>query len=145
MYAALVFCHNPCRKCSAPWYWNAAGKARRSERSKASLTRQESNAEALLHRAEAEAVRDPLAGVDFGELELSLYRPRDIFQHPASWVVGGMTLFALIPLFAVLWMLIWRGGQKLSLALFNAAAAPLEQGGFRKRMLAPSSWSVSPL
>ena len=41
-----------------------------------------------------------------------------------------MTFFALIPLFAVLWMLIWRGGQKLSLALFTQLPpAPLEQGG----------------
>jgi phosphate transport system permease protein len=36
----------------------------------------------------------------------------------------------LIPLFAVLWMLIWRGGQKLSLALFTELPpAPLEQSG----------------
>ena len=41
-----------------------------------------------------------------------------------------MTLLALIPLFAVLWMLIWRGGQKLSLALFTELPpAPLQQGG----------------
>ena len=41
-----------------------------------------------------------------------------------------MTFVALIPLFAVLWMLIWRGGQKLSLALFTELPpAPLEQGG----------------
>jgi phosphate transport system permease protein len=41
-----------------------------------------------------------------------------------------MTFLALIPLFAVLWMLIWRGGQRLSVALFTQLPpAPLEQGG----------------
>jgi len=47
-----------------------------------------------------------------------------------SWVVGAMTFLALVPLFAVLWMLIWRGGRKLSLALFTQLPpAPLQQGG----------------
>jgi len=86
--------------------------------------------ETLLHRAEAEAERDPFAGVDFQELELSLYRPRTMFSIILSWLVSGMTVLALVPLFAVLWMLIWRGGQKLSLALFTQLPpAPLEQGG----------------
>jgi phosphate transport system permease protein len=41
-----------------------------------------------------------------------------------------MTLLALVPLFAVLAMLIWRGGKKLSLELFTQLPpAPLEQGG----------------
>jgi phosphate transport system permease protein len=68
--------------------------------------------------------------VDFSELELSLYRPRTLFSIVLSVLVTGMTLFALVPLFAVLWMLLWRGGQKLSLALFTSLPpAPLEQGG----------------
>ena len=86
--------------------------------------------ERLLHRAEAEADRDPFAGVDFSELELSLYRPRTLFSVILSWIVTGMTLLALVPLFAVLLMLIWRGGKKLSLELFTQLPpAPLEQGG----------------
>ena len=41
-----------------------------------------------------------------------------------------MTLLALVPLFSVVWMLLWRGGKKLSLALFTQLPpAPLEQGG----------------
>jgi phosphate transport system permease protein len=97
---------------------------------KPTLSSRESNAETLLHRAEAEATRNPFAGVDFADLELSLYRPRTAFSILLSWVVGGMTLLALIPLFAVLWMLIWRGGKKLSLALFTQLPpAPLQQGG----------------
>ena len=77
-----------------------------------------------------EVVRDPFEGVDFPELELSLYRPRTFFSIALSVLVTGMTLVALVPLFAVLWMLVWRGGQKLSLALFTSLPpAPLEQGG----------------
>ncbi len=97
---------------------------------KPDMAREPSNAETLLHRAEEEAARDPFADVDFRELELSLYRPRTLFSIILSWIVSGMTLFALVPLFAVLWMLIWRGGQRLSLALFTQLPpAPLEQGG----------------
>jgi len=82
-----------------------------------------------LNPADSE-LQNPLAGVDFAELELSLYRPRTLFTIILSCLVTVMTFVALIPLFAVLWMLIWRGGQKLSLALFTELPpAPLEQGG----------------
>jgi phosphate transport system permease protein len=47
-----------------------------------------------------------------------------------SWLVGGMTLLALIPLFSVLGMLLWRGGRKLSFSLFTQLPpAALELGG----------------
>jgi len=79
---------------------------------------------------EAQNQPNPLEGVDFAELELSLYRPRTLMSALLSGLVACMTFCALIPLFAVLWMLIWRGGQKLSLALFTQLPpAPLEQGG----------------
>ena len=81
-------------------------------------------------RAEQAAVQDPFEGVDFPELELSLYRPRTLFSIILSCIVGAMTLLALIPLFAVLGMLLWRGGKMLSPALFTKLPpAPLEQGG----------------
>ena len=84
----------------------------------------------LMVRVTEEAVRDPFEGVDFSQLELSLYRPRTLFSIILSALVTCMTLIALVPLFAVLWMLLWRGGQKLSLALFTSLPpAPLEQGG----------------
>ena len=80
--------------------------------------------------AQNQPVPNPFEGVDLAELELSLYRPRTLFSALLSGLVTCMTFFALIPLFAVLWMLIWRGGQKLSLALFTQLPpAPLEQGG----------------
>jgi phosphate transport system permease protein len=86
--------------------------------------------EAFLHQQEDEAARDPFAGVDFAELEHSIYRPRTFFSVLLSLIVTAMTLWALVPLFAVLVMLIWRGGKKLSLALFTELPpAPLEQGG----------------
>jgi len=70
---------------------------------------------------------NPFQGVDFSELERSLRRPRTFLSAVASWVVGGMTILAL---FSVVWMLVWRGGRKLSVALFTQLPpAPLEQGG----------------
>ena len=80
--------------------------------------------------AQNQPAPNPLEGVDLAELELSLYRPRTLTSILLSSLVTCMTFLALIPLFAVLWMLIWRGGQKLSLSLFTQLPpAPLEQGG----------------
>jgi phosphate transport system permease protein len=73
---------------------------------------------------------NPFAGVDFNELEKSLRRPRTLANVLLTWLVAGMTLVALVPLFSVIWMLLWRGGRKLSLALFTQLPpAALEQGG----------------
>ena len=73
---------------------------------------------------------NPLEGVDFGQLEKSLQRPRTLFSLIMSFVVTGMTVLALIPLFSVLLMLFWKGGRKLSVAAFTQLPpAPLEQGG----------------
>lgn len=83
-----------------------------------------------LQKLEKEATPDPFKDLDFRELELSLYRPRTFLSILLSWIVAAMTFLALIPLFAVLWMLLWRGGKKLSLALFTQLPpAPLELGG----------------
>ena len=73
---------------------------------------------------------NPFAGVDFSELEKSLRRPRTLISLFSSGLVAAMTLVALIPLFSVVWMLAWHGGQKLSLAVFTQLPpAPLEEGG----------------
>ncbi len=77
-----------------------------------------------------EAPQSPFAGVDLGELERSLRRPRTLMGYLLSALVTGMTLFALIPLFSVVFMLAWRGGGKLHLSLFTQLPpAPLEAGG----------------
>jgi phosphate transport system permease protein len=73
---------------------------------------------------------DPLAGVDFSQLERSLRRPRTLLDFLLNALVWAMTLFSLIPLFSVVLMLLWRGGQKLRLSVFTELPpAPLEQGG----------------
>ena len=73
---------------------------------------------------------NPFAEVDFPELERSIRRPRTFLNMLLSGGVTLMTVLALIPLFSVVWMLVWRGGSKLSLALFTQLPpAPLEQGG----------------
>ncbi len=90
----------------------------------------EDSGKSFLHKIERQAEKDPFEGVDFDALEMSIYRPRTAFSIVLTWIVTLMTLLALIPLFAVLWMLIWRGGRKLSVALFTQLPpAPLEQGG----------------
>jgi len=73
---------------------------------------------------------DPLAGVDFSHLERSLRRPRTLVDFLLNTLVSAMTLLSLIPLFSVVLMLLWRGGQKLRLSVFTELPpAPLEQGG----------------
>jgi len=73
---------------------------------------------------------NPFEGIDFSELDRSLRRPRTLFSIAMSGLVTLMTTLALIPLFSVVLMLLWRGGRKLSLAVFTQLPpAPLEQGG----------------
>jgi len=73
---------------------------------------------------------DPFRGVDFSDLEKSLMRPRTLFSLLMSALVTLMTLIALIPLFSVVWMLVWRGGHKINLGIFTQLPpAPLESGG----------------
>src|SRR5215470_15470277 len=73
---------------------------------------------------------DPFTDVDFSQLERSLRRPRTLVDFLLTLLVTGMTMFSLIPLFSVVVMLLWRGGRKLSLAIFTQLPpAPLEQGG----------------
>jgi phosphate transport system permease protein len=81
-------------------------------------------------QAPSTAAADPFAGVDFSQLERSLRRPRTLVDFLLSAVVWGMTMLSLIPLFSVVLMLVWRGGKRLSLAVFTELPpAPLEQGG----------------
>ena len=79
---------------------------------------------------------DPFRGVDFSQLERSLRRPRTFMSMLLSGLITAMTLFALIPLFSVVGLLLWRGGRKLSIAAFTQLPpAPLDQNGERGRWL----------
>jgi len=74
--------------------------------------------------------QDLFAGIDFGELETSLYRPRTLFSIVLTWVVTGMTLVALVPLFSLLVLLAVRGGKRLSVEVFTQLPpAGMDQGG----------------
>ena len=73
---------------------------------------------------------NPFAEVDFFDLEKSLRRPRTLVSVLLSGLVTTMTLFALGPLFSVVWMLFWRGGRKLSPSVFTQLPpSALEAGG----------------
>jgi phosphate transport system permease protein len=75
-------------------------------------------------------IEDPFDGVDFSELEHSLRRPRTLMDFVLNGAVTLMTLSALVPLFSVVLMLLWRGGKRLGLAVFTQLPpAPLESGG----------------
>jgi len=75
-------------------------------------------------------VLNPFRGVDLNQLEHSLRRPRTFLNAALSIIVGGMTFMALIPLASVLWMLLSKGGKRLSLeVLTQTPPAPLEAGG----------------
>jgi phosphate transport system permease protein len=52
-------------------------------------------------------------------LAKSLRRPRSAFSFFMNGVVGLMTIIALVPLFSVIFMLLLRGGARLSLSVFT--------------------------
>lgn len=70
------------------------------------------------------------ARIDLRQLEKSLRRPRSAFSFFMSAVVGLMTITALVPLFSVVFMLLIRGGKKLSLSvLTELPPSAFEMGG----------------
>lgn len=72
----------------------------------------------------------PSGGLDLGGLRKSLKRPRPIFSYVMNVVTAVLTLAALVPLCSVLWMLLVRGGKRLSLQLFTQLPpVPFESGG----------------
>jgi phosphate transport system permease protein len=71
-----------------------------------------------------------MSGVDLPKLERSLRHPRTMFSAVLSVVTGIATVIACVPLFSVLFMLIYRGGRTLSLACFTELPpAALQPGG----------------
>ena len=66
------------------------------------------------------------------QLERSLRSPRTLFSVIMSWITGIMAVLAMVPLFSVLVMLIYRGGKQLRLSLFTQLppTAMMSGGGF---------------
>jgi len=78
----------------------------------------------------AETTQDPWSDVDFAKLEKSLRRGRTLFSWSMSGIVGVLTVIASLPLFSVIFMLLYRGAQRLSISLFTQTPpAGLEEGG----------------
>jgi phosphate transport system permease protein len=79
----------------------------------------------------------PPAAVDLKLLEKSLRRPRSLFSFGMSVLCGVLAVLASVPLFSVLIMLLWRGGSRLSLALFTdlPPAAGMIGGGIGNAIL----------
>jgi phosphate transport system permease protein len=84
------------------------------------------------------AVKTPVAQeIDLPRLEKTLRHPRTFISAFLSVLTGAMTLFALVPLFSVLIMLIVNGGQRLSVTLFTdlPPAAGMTGGGIGNAIL----------
>src|SRR5262249_55790723 len=75
--------------------------------------------------------------IDLPRLEKSLRSPRTLFSAVMSCLTGFLTLLAMIPLFSVLIMLLVRGGERLSVALFTELppAARMSGGGIGNAIL----------
>jgi hypothetical protein len=71
------------------------------------------------------------------DLELRLRSPRTLFSYLMSIVAGLMTLVAMLPLFSVLFRLMWEGGKRISLTLFIdlPPAAGMVGGGIGNALL----------
>jgi phosphate transport system permease protein len=71
------------------------------------------------------------------DLERRLRSPRTLFSAALSVLTGLMAIAAMVPLFSVLFMLAWRGGQRLSFALFTELppAAGMLGGGIGNALL----------
>jgi phosphate transport system permease protein len=64
------------------------------------------------------------------DLRKSLSDPRSLFSAVMSCAVTLLTLAALVPLFSVIIMLVYRGGTKLTLSVFSQLPpAAFEEGG----------------
>ncbi|QDV70536.1 Phosphate transport system permease protein PstA [Rosistilla carotiformis] len=78
----------------------------------------------------SQEITDAFDDIDFPTLERSLRHPRTLFSSTLSILTGLVTVVACIPLFSVLFMLIWRGGKRLSLSLFTETPpSAFESGG----------------
>jgi phosphate transport system permease protein len=69
--------------------------------------------------------------IDLPQLDRSLRRPRTLINDALSVLCGLLAVCAAVPLISVLWMLIVRGGRRLSIALFTQLppAAGMVGGG----------------
>ena len=68
--------------------------------------------------------------IDIEALRFSLRRPRSLFSYVMSLLTGAATIAALLPLFSVLYLLIKKGMQAMSLETFTALPpAAMAPGG----------------
>lgn len=69
---------------------------------------------------------------DYRQLERSLRRPRSLFSVAMTGLTTLLTLSAVVPLFSVLYMLVYRGGRRLSWESLTALPPTAfgEGGGF---------------
>jgi phosphate transport system permease protein len=79
----------------------------------------------------------PDGPIDVSALEKSLRHPRTFFSAAMSVLTGAMTVLAVVPLVSVLYMVIVRGSERVSLALFTQLppAAGMDGGGIGNALI----------
>jgi phosphate transport system permease protein len=79
----------------------------------------------------------PAPPADVPNLERQLAKPRTLFSAGLSVITGLMALIAMVPLFSVLFRLIYEGGRRLSPWLFVELppAAGMDGGGIGNALL----------
>lgn len=78
----------------------------------------------------ARAAIGRLAEVNLPQLERSLRKPRTLISTVLSGLTALLTVLAMVPLFSVIFMLVVRGGKRLSVACFTQLPpVPFEEGG----------------
>jgi phosphate transport system permease protein len=75
--------------------------------------------------------------VDEADLKRRLHAPRTLFSLVMSVLTGGLAVLALVPLFSVLFRLVWEGGKQLSpwLLIELPPAAGMPGGGIGNALL----------
>jgi phosphate transport system permease protein len=71
------------------------------------------------------------------DLKRRLYAPRTLFSVVMSWITGLLAIVAMVPLFSVLFRLVWEGGKRLSprLLIDLPPAAGMVGGGIGNALL----------
>src|SRR6516225_5089205 len=68
--------------------------------------------------------------IDIEALRFSLRRPRSLFSYVMSLLTGAATIAALLPLFSVLYLLLKKGLEAMSIAtLIELPPAAMAPGG----------------
>jgi phosphate transport system permease protein len=82
-----------------------------------------------LATAGGQSIAPVQSSIPLPELEVQLAKPRALFSATLSVITAIMAILAMIPLFSVLYMLLFQGGQRLGVALFTELPPAIGMAG----------------